>query len=443
MKTLIILFFVLALGVALHAEPGLSEDDLFSSGDDNLVNSAEKPGSENDGSTSALIGDSQSLLQSDTVKVGGNLDFGAGASIDPAYLNSALVWPDRGTTTLDLSSTLYVDARPSKDLRVFVKGQVAYPFDKLNNYLLREMFADLTIGETVFARLGKQTINWGLGRFYSPANIINLENRNPEKPDDELLGPVAIKLHMPVNSDNYYLYSILQDFDTRKTVGVGVKAEWLLGESEIGLGAVWRPEQPWAVTAGISTRLWQFDVYAEAVLKGMDDRNFVVEDKTSPIGLRTESHADRLNWSATGGISWSINDEQEYLNLDVAVQYYYNGAGYADQQILINNRVGIGALVAGGKLSTRDLYQSGQHYGAASVSLSDLFKSQIGVSVLWLGNLQDGSGKVIPSISYSGIDKLKFSLSYTVGYGVSASEYSPNGYSQALGLSVDLVNCNF
>lgn len=378
-----------------------------------------------------------------SVKLGGNLFMTASLAQNPANWDMGFNWYNDTTATLKLGTKLYVDARPSDSLRFFVKGEADYPFVNAANYSLRELFADLTIDNTVFLRLGKQTINWGVGYWFSPANIINLGNKDPEDPTAELVGPVAIKLQVPVGNNNYYLYAILQDMETKKTAGIAGKGEWVIGDTELSLGGLYRPDQPWAATATVSTKLWQFDVYGEGLLKGQDDRHFVLIDSSEPLGIAITTHKNQLEGAATVGFTWIWSDDSANINLSLGGQYYWNGSGYADQSIFNTYAAGIGAAIANGSLSAADLYQRGQHYAAVNVGLSDFFKTDLGLGVQWLANLQDGSGKLINTLSYSGIDKLRLSLIYTFNYGDKGSEFSPLGHGSSLGLSLDLVDVSF
>ena len=101
---------------------------------------------------------------------------------------------------MDLDGSLFLDARPSRDFRAFakVKGDVRLTESPLDpNLRLHELFADFVLGDRAFFRVGKQTINWGVGYFFSPADIINVGRIDPENPEAEREGPVALRLNLP------------------------------------------------------------------------------------------------------------------------------------------------------------------------------------------------------------------------------------------------------
>lgn len=413
-----------------------SDEELFGENQGSLVTDLEAEG--------GAVGEKSSeLLAPDAVKVGGWLTMSPTMTVDADKIAELFSGDASPTATMNLSAIVFVDARPSKDLRVFLKGQADYPFSEISDFSVRELFADLTLADSLYVRAGKQTINWGVGRYFSPANVINLGNKDPEDPDAELVGPVAIQLHFPSGADNYYAYAILQDMEEKKTIGIAARGEWVLGNTEVSLGGVYRPDQPWAVTATASGALWSIDLYGEVALKGNDDRTFVARDPATPLGISTVSKADELELSATAGFSWSWSNDASTINLSVNGQYYWNGAGYADPSIFTDYAAAIRTLVSTGTLSANDLYLRGRQYGAATVGLSDIANTDLAVSLFWLGNIEDKSGKIVPTISYTGINKVKISLSYTEAYGSAGSEFCPNGAWRSIGASIALTNVGF
>lgn len=111
------------------------------------------------------------LLAGEALTVGGSFNLSAEALLTPNTDEPFSV----GLT--DLSTTLFLDARPSGEFRTFLKGDVSYSTDAGVSLELRELFADFDVDNQVFVRAGKQTVNWGVGYFFSPANLINLEYR--------------------------------------------------------------------------------------------------------------------------------------------------------------------------------------------------------------------------------------------------------------------------
>lgn len=80
------------------------------------------------------------------------------------------------TWRTSLGGNLYLDARPDPDFRVFGKMDLNYAVseDKSEdplNLSLQELFVDFNYDNQVFFRAGKQNVKWGVGYFFSPAEI--------------------------------------------------------------------------------------------------------------------------------------------------------------------------------------------------------------------------------------------------------------------------------
>ena len=173
------------------------EESLFSDDGGIITDVEEDPAA--DPAEDLLTGEAVVIGGRFGVSVEGNLDIGAGGE---TTLSSGVA---------DLSSRLFLDARPTSDLRVLAKGDLGYSTASGAAFELAELFADADVDNTVFVRVGKQTVNWGVGYFYSPANLINLERVDPENPGEELAGPVALRAQVPFGTDNLTGYVLADD----------------------------------------------------------------------------------------------------------------------------------------------------------------------------------------------------------------------------------------
>ncbi len=59
-----------------------------------------------------------------------------------------------------------------------------------------------------------------------------------DPPDKELEGPIALKVHYPVKSNNYYTYLLFDQASALDRIALAPKAEFVLGRSEVGLGGL-------------------------------------------------------------------------------------------------------------------------------------------------------------------------------------------------------------
>ncbi len=381
------------------------EDDLF--GGDELVSDVE----ETELDLTELL-----LVNEDGVVIGGDFSM----SITPTYMYMMNTDTDSWNLgSSGLSSTLFFDARPDSDIRIFGKADISYPFTESDIEItdedgddiadtatqavsfddiisITELFADFNVDETVFIRAGKQALNWGVGYFYSPANLLNVTQIDPNDPEAELEGPLSVKMNMPIGIDNIYGYVILPDGATEiEDLAYAVKYEKVIGFSEVGLGAYYSYDEPPKAMATLSTNIFnKITFFAEGVAS---------YGSTNPILLMTGLDAfdyyefdDELYLSGTLGGMYTWSDDESDLGLTLLGQYYYNGEGYD----------GASPVVSG---------TSGYHYGGAMASLSLTDSLSAGVS--WFGDLSNATGMVSPSLSWSVSDYISTSLGTTYIYG--------------------------
>lgn len=383
------------------------------------------------------------LLSSDKAELGGKFRFKASSS----WNYDGLAGPAEGASDsddleLDLGADIFLDARPSEDFRVFAKTAVSYPFTDQGGerkfddvFHVKELFSDFHLGDAVFFRAGKQTINWGVGYFFSPADLLNVTEIDPEDPTAELEGPVALKVQIPLGIHNLYLYTIFQDAEKTEEIGLAPKAEFVVGDTELGFGAYYRKHDAPAFMTTATTNWGDYRLFGEGVLSVGSNRTFVAEDAKAPLGIRTETEDDDLFPSFTLGTIYSFVDDDENFNLSVSLQYLYNGEGYDDAGLLRRNAAAVRSLSTSGQLSAADLRNSGRHYGAVNVSWTSMFTSDFSSGCLWIANLADGSGTVAPSLSWKPIDELVFTVKPSWRYGQTGAEYTPQGDGMSITLT--------
>lgn len=419
---------LIAPTAALASEPDdwffLGEDDLFGGG---LF-------AETDETSGGSLDDALRLSQG--LDVGGTYNLSAGAH---------WIWrPEDGgpgdgvfDQWLDFSGSLFLDYRPSLDFRTLakVKGDARLTESPVEpNVTLHELFADFTLGERAFFRVGKQTVNWGVGFFFSPADIINIGRIDPENPEADREGPVAVRVHMPAGRNNYYTYAIVDGEPGDYRVAFAPKAEFVLGGSEVGLGLYYRSDRAPRAMATLSTSLLgRVALFGEAVLSHGSDRRFVREAVTPPdlLGLEVYEDRDTVRYHLTVGARATHSDPDGRFSLTVAGQYLYNGEGY-DGEFLKENLWKMGVLAQKGHLSDPDLMQPGRHYAAFSAGGTSNTFRDFSPGAFWLGNLSDGSGMVTLSLSYTGWKHVRPSISISHMYGDDGTEFAMLGPSTRL-----------
>lgn len=432
-----VLVLMLSLGSSAWAMD-FDFDDLFS--DDLFVEFEEDE---------AAIPPEEALLRQDGWDVGGNYRFSINArrtfmeGIDPLDSFGA-----------SLGGQVYLDARPDPNFRVFGKVGLNYAVTKqrgadgsLQDPLklnLQELFSDFNYDNKVFFRAGKQNASWGVGYFFSPADVISIGRRNPQDPDVELEGPVALKTHYPRGTTNYYLYTLLDGVDALDKVALAPKLEFVVAGTEVGLGGFYQKDKAPRAMVTVSSSLGDLAVFGEAVVSKGSDKGFVDALPTSyPVYKK-----DELFFHATVGARYSHSDPDGLFNLTGAAQYYFNGEGYQHQEHTQNLRKYYGLLLvtdreAAQKINMADLSSTGRHYLAAMVGWNNLLNTKLSVSAFLNANLSDGSGLVTATLSLPAISKISPSVGMSVNYGDVATEFGGAGRNTTVFAAITLGSGSF
>ena len=315
------------------------------------------------------------------VEIGGSYRFSLTGDVrwaSLADLADAPLQPDSHSVSVDLGATVFLDARPADDFRVFGKVDLSYPFTtdadaqparEFDDIVrVKELFSDFTIGDALFLRGGKHTIAWGVGYFFSPADVLNLTAIDPEDPDAEREGPVSLRANLPIGFHNLYLYAIADPIDGGVQLAAAPKAEVVLDGAEVGIGAYYHPDRVPRAMATLSTSLLEFDLFVELEASLGSDRRFVERAERGTgnrFGLRTARNTEDLFAAATAGLRYTYMPEAQDWSATFAGQYLWNGEGYEDAELLRDNRAGVVALLVAGDLSRGDLVFLGRHLAAA------------------------------------------------------------------------------
>jgi hypothetical protein len=417
----------------------------------------------------------KTFLKTEAVRIGGSFSGSVGAdwTMDTPWTDPAL--DDYGLSTT-VAGSLFFDARPSEDFRVYGKAKASYPFSTSQSFLtsattsgsittpnlsIFELFADWTYKDKVFLRFGKHTVKWGVGYFFSPADIINVQAIDPLDPEAQREGPVSLRLQYPVlgTQTNLWAYAILpQGADAKpEDIAAAAKVEFLAAKSwEIGIGGYYKYDHPPRAMITASGSIWKFSVFGEAVGAWGSDKNFVTD--VGPMikdFYSTEERKDQLFFSGTAGFSYSNSDD----HWSVAAQYLYDGEGYAndEREKIIDEARSSEAMIklALAAMGLPDstytgllkglIFDSGRHYAALNASKSELISKDLSVGLTVLANLSDFSGFAKPSITWKLFDKTTVDLSATFVFGSGDSEYVVlnEGTALTLGIKASLGSGSF
>jgi hypothetical protein len=311
----------------------------------------------------------------EAVLIGEPIDLGGSyrLNVNGSRLYSQIAFPfpmdvTRDEFAVSLSGDLYMDLRPDPTWRAFVKGKYAanigyesWPEGKSTeaaDFSLHELFLDYTLLDKLYLRAGKQTINWGVGYFFSPADVINVGRIDPFDAEAPREGPTALKAHYPVGSNNYYLYLLFEDMDGLGDIAIAPKAEYVVGKTELGFGGYYRADRPLHLMATVSSTIGEVSVFGEGVVT---------------VDREAGSEESPLSWQWTVGGRYSYRDEEGLYDITTAAQYLY----------------------------------SGTHQAAALLSWNNLLKSKLSAAGMWIGSLSDRSGILDFSLSLTSVKSIK------------------------------------
>jgi hypothetical protein len=420
----------LTSGFAQGIDDGFDDfDSLFQ--DEFMVEDLEEPDAQATSGTGRAA--FESLLSTDAITLGGR--FSGSLTSVWRWSEYPISWNSFTQDGNDgffygLSTDLFIDARPSSTFRVFTKFRAGYPFQQSVtrivhentpptppntvtvpqvNLQLLELFTDITYRDTFLIRFGKQTVNWGVGRFFSPADIISLTPIDVDEPEAEREGPAALRINFPVGLHSFDAYIIGDEsVKTFRDLGLAARGEFYINPVELGLGVGWQKDRPFRVVSTLRMPWRDWNFFGEARV------SFGREKKI--IAGPTQYEVDNNPYFAgTLGFLYFNNDSK----FTMVAQYFFQGEGYTDSNLLTAAALG----VSNNDISASTLSYFGQHHSILSLGLTELFHEDLSTNVLWQASWSDLSGLVSTSLSWRAFRGLSLSGAVHVGYGDRPSEF--------------------
>ncbi|AAS12363.1 MULTISPECIES: hypothetical protein [Treponema] len=416
MKKIAIFIFVLFIPFFVFAQENSSdlENDLFGGDEDTLISAEEaRSDSKSNLKFKADLEKASLSLESKKLRIGGSLSSSMGinyAWVDPYskkddYLKSFK--DGKGSFNTTLNGSLFFDARPNEDLKLYGKFLFGFPFEKslsgqgaafvpksivppnglklpafvevsgVPNIKIQELYTDFSAKDIAFFRFGKHAVKWGTGYFYSPADVINISRIDPQDPTADREGGISLRTHIiiPKTQHNIWLYLLPPEqrdgYDPKYTAGAA-KGEFVVGNWELGFGGWYKYEKaPRLITTVSGSIAGKVAVFGEGVFAWGSDYTYYKADM-SPY-----TEKNKPFFQATLGGSYSNAD----TNTGIVLQYFYNGFGYSNtdvpQDILSKAAVHIKnknythpSVLASGDIFA--MGNIGQHYIALNISQNKL-----------------------------------------------------------------------
>jgi hypothetical protein len=184
-----------------------------------------------------------------------------------------------------------------------------------NTYELSEYYLSFDLGKKVFFRIGNQLLAWGPSLIWTPVDFVNLARPDPLASVDLRVGKPGLRLHVPLQSGNLFLFAdfsrtvdpnTLEVNDLAKTTALAARWDLTALGFEFGVSGYFGPD----LVGGhfgldLSGRLLGFDVYGEAA-------------------LTADFAAGAADWAASAGLQRSFGDLKEW---SVQAEAFYQSAG--------------------------------------------------------------------------------------------------------------------
>lgn len=426
MKKIAIFIFVLFIPFFVFAQENSSdlENDLFGGDEDTLISAEEaRSDSKSNLKFKADLEKASLSLESKKLRIGGSLSSSMGinyAWVDPYskkddYLKSFK--DGKGTFNTTLNGSLFFDARPNDDLKLYGKFLFGFPFEKslsgqgaaiippdpsippafygfklpafvevsgVPNIKIQELYTDFSAKNIAFFRFGKHAVKWGTGYFYSPADVINISRIDPQDPTADREGGISLRTHIivPKTQHNIWLYLLPPEqrdgFDPKYTAGAA-KGEFVVGNWELGFGGWYKYEKaPRLITTVSGSIAGKVAVFGEGVFAWGSDYTYYKADMSS------YTEKNKPFFQATLGGSYSNAD----TNTSIALQYFYNGFGYSNTDASTSILEKAEDPVSLSDASFRKKLQNvlamgnrGQHYIALNISQNKLGTDKLSLNL--------------------------------------------------------------
>ncbi len=300
--------------------------------------------------------------------------------------------------------------------------------------LIKEVFIDFNVANTVYFRAGKQVLKWGTGYFWNPSDLINIEHRSFTNLNALLEGTFGLRSDV-VFSPAWHLYTFLNLNTVTNNVwdaAFAARSEFLVGSTEFAVSS-WLKSGKIPVFGGdLSTPLpldwWAKDgqslnLTAEGTVSYGDN-----QDKFDPTTLTAYSVSSQLVPKIDVGLSRNFNVFDVQDRVTVALEFFYNGDGYDQNMFQLlsalpypQNTAALGAFVGNG------YFQSGyygKYYTAAFITINDFGTTNMTLTLSGLANLSDGSGTALAGFSWSPVNNFTLGLQLGSDLGPNYREYT-------------------
>ena len=345
------------------------------------------------------------------------------------------------------------------------------------NLSVTELFSDFHYNDLIFFRFGKHFINWGVGYFWSPADVLNLTSIDPEDPTADREGPISLRSSFPFGvGNNMYLYLITNTDIEPADIAAAPQLVMPVFDGEISLAGYYQRTLSPRIIGTLTYSIGDADIFAEGAAQWGSDRVFVRKSAVQPelkndpdteedesirryLTLDTFKEENMVFFPATAGGRY-LRQFENIFSFSAVAQYFWNPMGYKDSHLLESaynlflnpgeNGLTVEEEAREEKykpppdLRFQDLVNFGRHYAAASFNFGEIAGTDLSVNLFGLINLSDFSGIANTSLSYRIFEHARITAGCRLTFGKPGDEYTNpaaliSGNSETNGPTMDIT----
>lgn len=408
------------------AGAGGSEDDFFGSGDVEAKQGAAETQKPAEVIEKERLGFSGQLQAQSTYTMTRGFVQGTAPLSDNTFANAIV-------------GDFLVDARLPKSFRMFMDVNVDYvptgapvpvtgtaispvagPLSAFQNQTtilnIKEVFVDFNVANTVYFRAGKQVLQWGVGYFWNPTDLINVEHKSFTNLNALLEGTFGLRTDVTF-SQAFHLYTFinLNGVQDLSAIAYSARSEFLVGTVEFGLAAWYKYNEVPVFGADLSMPLfWSLNLTAEGSLS-WGDPSQKYDPVTGPYSV-----SNQLVPKVDVGLSRTFDAFDVKDRVTVMAEFFWNSDGYDQNMFQILNPLALPAFAAG-------YYRAGyygQYYGALFITINSFGLSNMTLSLNGLMNFSDSSAVALVGLSYAPISNFTLQLQLGSYLGADNREYT-------------------
>ena len=281
---------------------------------------------------------------------------------------------------------------------------------------MKEIFVDFNFGNVARFRLGQQVLQWGVGNFWQPTDLINIEHKSFLNLDALLQGVFGLRADF-IFSHAFRIYTFLNlnNIADLSKAAFAARAEFLAGVVEFGVAGWLKYQQIPVFGVDLSTPLfWDLNLTGEASFS-WGDNGQKLDTSGVPYSVR-----DQLVAKVDVGLSRSFDAGNVLDRINVIAEFFYNQTGYS--QNMFQQLSGIPLATFVGSYYHAGYY--GQYYGALFVTVNKFPASNMTLSLSGLANVSDLSGIAMAMLSYAPVNNFTLSLQLGAYLGAGTGEYT-------------------